>query len=338
MHRRSSSSSNVGLRMSEPPDVAVVIPARNAATTLATAVDSALHQQVAGTLEVVIAVGPSDDDTRGVAQRCADADPRVRVVDSPSGTTPAALNRAIAASTAPTVVRLDAHAVLPPNYVAAAVDAMDATKAANVGGRQVPVAAGGFAAAVAAAMTSPVGAGGAMYRTGKTAGPADTVYLGTFRRSALEAVGGFDERLLRNQDYELNHRLRRAGHLVWFEPSLAVRYTPRGSVGALARQYFDYGRWKRAVLRDHPSSVRLRQLAAPFLVLTLVAALVAGAWTWIPLLVASSAYAALLLAAGLAADRRRAFTVALALVVMHLSWGLGFLLGGAHPPDTDVGA
>lgn len=316
--------------MAERPDVAVVIPARNAAASLAEAVDSALGQEGVGELEIVVAVGPSDDDTRAVARDCAEADPRVLVVDSPSGTTPAALNRAIAASSAPIVVRLDAHAVLPSGYIAMAVDVIHATGAANVGGRQVPVAAGGFAAAVAAAMTSPVGAGGATYRTGSTAGPADTVYLGTFRRDALEAVGGFDERLLRNQDYELNHRLRRAGHVVWFDPRLAVQYTPRASVGALARQYFDYGRWKRVVLRDHPDSVRLRQLAAPTLIITLLVAAVAGVWSWVPLLVVGGSYAALVLAAGLAADSRRMFMVALALAVMHLTWGVGFLLGGAH--------
>lgn len=279
--------------------------------------------------DIVIAVGPSTDDTRDVAGRLGAEDQRVRIVDNPGGSTPAALNRAIAASTGDVIVRLDAHAELPPDYVARAVETLRATGAGNVGGRQVPEADAGFAAAVAAAMRSPLGSGGAAYRTGTTAGPVETVYLGVFRREALDAVGGFDERLLRNQDYELNHRLRQAGWQVWFDPRLEVRYHPRSTVRALARQYLDYGRFKRLVMREHPSSVRPRQLAPLVLVLGLLGSFVVGAilGAWWVLGVAVAGYGALLLAGGLHADARRAPAVAVALATMHLSWGIGFLLG-----------
>ena len=120
-------------------------------------------------------------------------------------------------------------------------------------------------------MTAALGAGDARYRLGGGAGPADTVFLGVFRREALEAAGGFDETLLRNEDYELNWRLRERGETVWLEPALAVAYRPRESFAALAAQYFAYGWWKRVVLRRHPRSVRWRQLAAPALVLGLAA-------------------------------------------------------------------
>ena len=106
-------------------------------------------------------------------------------------------------------------------------------------------------------MAHPLGSGGARYRSGGAAGPVDTVFLGVFRRAALTAAGGFDETLARNQDYELNWRLRRRGLTVWFEPGLAAAYTPRGSLRALARQYFDYGRFKRAMLRRHETASAL---------------------------------------------------------------------------------
>lgn len=317
--------------------ISVIMPVRDAATVLPDSVAAVLAQQPAVD-EVVLAVGPSRDDTAAVAARLAAADPRVRVVPNPRGHTPDALNAAIAASDAEVVVRVDTHAVLPPGYIATALAALRATGAANVGGMQVPTADTGVARAVAAAMRSPAGAGGATYRQGGGAGPVDTVYLGVFRRTALAAVGGFDPRFVRNQDAELNERLRRAGFTVWFEPALAVTYTPRGSLSALARQYLGYGRWRRLTGRVHRGSLRPRQLAAPTLVVGLAAALGLSVVTRraAPAALAVGGYAAGLTAAAIpAADTPRDVpAVAAALATMHLSWGAGFLLG--PPREADV--
>ena len=132
--------------------------------------------------------------------------------------------------------------------------------------------------AVGLAMTTPLGAGDARWRLGGPAGPVDTVYLGVFRRDALEEAGGFDAALARNQDYELNWRLRERGRTVWFDPALEVAYRPRGSLAQLARQYYDYGWWKRAMLRRHPASLRRRQLAAPLLVSGLAGSALLRRW------------------------------------------------------------
>lgn len=316
----------------EDAPVAVVIPALQAAPVIDRAVASALAQpQVA---RVVVAAG--DAVTRQAAERIDD--PRLEVVDNPSGRTPDALNLAIDRTSEEVVVRLDAHAVLPAGYVPAAVRALARTGAANVGGRQVPTADAGFARAVALAMRSPVGAGGAAYRTGQEPGPVDTVYLGVFRREALRAVGGFDPRFVRNQDAELNLRLTRAGYQVWFEPSLAVTYRPRGTVQGLAHQYLQYGRWRRLTARVHAGSLRPRQLAAPVLILgfTTLAVLAVAIGAPLVLGLPAAAYLVLLLVTGFQASRRPQLVVgvALALLVMHLSWGLGFLVG---PPRQTAG-
>ncbi len=322
----------------DDPTVSVVIPARHAAVTLAATVASALaqHPPVA---EVVIAA--ADATTAAEAARIAATDPRVRVVDNPDGGTSAALNRAVEAASGDVLVRLDTHARLPEGYVAAALDVLARTGAANVGGRQAADATHGFARAVAIAMRSPLGAGGAAYRTGTAPGPADTVYLGIYRREALEQVGGFDETFVRNQDAELNERLRAAGHTVWFDPSLEVAYRPRGSVRALARQYFEYGRWRRATARRHRGSLRARQLAAPVLVVGLVLLAVvsaAAAAPW-PIVAGAGGYVLLVVAGGLASARRPivGLRVAVALATMHLAWGVGFLLGPRFParPPAD---
>ena len=313
----------------DPCTVSVIVPARAAAATVATALRSACAQQPPVD-EVLVGADPGDDATRGGV--AAVADPRVRLVDVPGGRTPDALQALVEAATGEVVVRLDAHAVLPEGYVARAVATLRRTGAANVGGRQVPTADGGFAAAVAAAMTSPAGAGGAAYRTGDAEGPVDTVYLGVFRAAALAAVGGFDRRMTRNQDAELNLRLTRAGYAVWFDPVLAVAYTPRDRVAALAQHYRGYGRWRRVTARVHPGSLRPRQLAAPALVAGLAGAGLLAAATRRPALlgVPAGAYAAGLLAAGAHARPGGVAAVgrtAVALGTMHLSWGLGFWQG-----------
>jgi GT2 family glycosyltransferase len=158
------------------------------------------------------------------------------------------------------------------------------------------------------------------------------VYLGVFRRSVFDELGGFDESLLRNQDYELNYRIRRAGGVVYFHPDLRVRYLPRRSLGALWKQYFDYGRWKRAVLKRHIGSLRWRQMVPPAFVLGLLASAVLAftPWWWASLIVPGS----YLLAVGGATVRQRvgssdnaALMLPLVYPTMHLGWGLGFLVG-----------
>lgn len=316
--------------MNDHPFVSCVIPVRNEAATVGAAIRSCLDQCYDGSLEVVVADGMSDDGTRDVVTVLAAEDPRVRLVDNPGRVTPAALNSAMAAAKGEVIVRCDSHAVLPRDYVARAVAVLAATGAANVGGIQHAVGEGPVQRAVAMAMSSPLGVGDARFHYGGAAGPVDTVYLGAFRREALEGVGGFDERLERNQDYELNYRLRAAGETVWFDPALRVDYRARESLGALWRQYHGYGAGKRKVLRLHRRALRWRQLAPPLLVAGLTGsavALVAGA----PMLasVVPTAYGALLIAGTAVELVRRRDAAALLLPVtfatMHVAWGVGFL-------------
>lgn len=315
----------------EEPSVSVVVPARNSGVTLEAAVSSALAQDVPGGLEVVIAVGPSNDDTEDVARRLSSKDDRVRVIDNPAGSTPAALNAAVAESYGEVIARLDGHARFEPGYLAKAIELLRATGAANVGGVQSPVAKAGFVGAVAVAMRSSFGSGGAQYRSGGEPGPTETVYLGVFHREALEIVGGFDERLLRNQDYELNHRIINAGGMVYFHPGLVVRYRPRATPASLARQYYGYGAWKRRVLSMHPASLKLRQLIPPAFVVGLIGTAglaVIGGPRW-PFVGTGAAYLCAATASGLAAADApsRVPAVVCAYAVMHLSWGIGFLVG-----------
>jgi succinoglycan biosynthesis protein ExoA len=258
------------------PPVSVVMSVLNEARHLRRSVAHALGQDYPGPIEVVIAVGPCSDGTDDVVARLQAEDPRVRAVPNPAGATPAGLNCAIEAARHEVVVRVDGHAMIPPHYVRTAVDLLQRTGADNVGGIMAAKGETPFESAVACAMTSPLGVGGARFHTGGEEGPSQTVYLGVFRRDTLEKLGGYDEAFARAQDWELNYRIRRSGGLVYFSPALAVLYRPRSSLKALARQYRDYGRWRRVVMRQHPGSVSLRYLAPPVALLGIVLGLLGG--------------------------------------------------------------
>jgi succinoglycan biosynthesis protein ExoA len=313
------------------PLLSVVLPVKDEARRLAHAVEAILAQDYPGEMEVVIAHAPSRDRTADIVAELAAADPNVVAVANPSGLTPAGLNLAIARARGTVIARVDGHAVIPPGYLRRAVELLAETGADNVGGVQEAVGQTAFERAVAAAMSSPFGVGDARFHYGGEPGPADTVYLGTFRRSALERVGGFDESLPRAQDTELNHRIRTSGGVVWFDPSLRVRYAPRGSLRGLARQYFTSGQWRRRVIEKDPSSLRWRQVVPPVTVLGIAAGIVLAAsgrrLGWL----APATYAG---AVGLASARvgrdldptaRRLLPGVFA--TMHLCFGSGVLVG-----------
>lgn len=317
-----------------PPDanVSVIIPARGAETLLEDCL-AAVLPQLHDDDELIVAAG--DDATASAAR--ASTDGRVRVVENPIGTTPAALNVAIASARHPIIIRVDAQSRLPADYRDRVVALLVATGASNVGGRQVARGGRGMSVAIAAAMNARLGHGGASYRSGDRGGPVDTVYLGAFRADVLHALGGYDERFTTNQDAELNERIRRAGGTVWLDATLEVTYLPRTGLRALARQFRGYGRGRAMTARRHPGSLAARQLAAPTLVLALLAALAVLPWTIVPLGLWTAGYGSLLvlgtLLEGGDARRRLPGTVA-ALVVMHLSWGSGYLAAPRPPRRT----
>ncbi len=305
---------------------------------LAEAVQAILASSYAGPIEVVLALGPSRDGTDAIASRLAETDPRVVTVPNPTGRTAAALNAAIAAARHDIIVRVDGHAVIPRDYVAIAVSTLEDTGADNVGGIMGAEGVTDFECAVAAAMTSWFGVGGAAFHIGGGAGPALTVYLGCFRRSALERVGGFDESMVRAQDWELNHRIRATGGLIWFTPELRVSYRPRGSLRRLARQYHEYGRWRREVARRHPETVSLRYLAPPLALIAVtggtllgVAGLVTGTRGLLVGFVLPAGYAAADLIASARAARglpwRSSRLLPVVFATMHGAWGAGFIRG-----------
>lgn len=311
------------------PSVSVIIPARDAAATIATALDSVLSQDYAGPVEVIVADGSESPATSGIVRRRY---PTVKLIHNPERELLPGLALCSRAATGRLIVRCDAHTFFTPGYLRRAVESLRRTGAANVGGRQRVVGTTCFEQAVGMAMNTPLGAGDARYRIGGPEGPVDTVYLGVFRRDAFDAVDGYNSTLVGNEDYEINYRLRTRGETVWFDPELVVDYRPRSTFRALFRQYFRYGRMKVAMGRQHPASLRARHLAAPLLVLGLAVSAVL-ALTGAPRAMASAlplVYALVLTAGSAAIGLRRrsaaAWLLPAVLAAMHLAWGLGFFL------------
>ncbi len=320
--------------------VSVIIPVRNEAPFIEATIQSILTQDYPGPIEVVIADGMSDDGTRQILDHLSSRDPRIRYIDSPTGRTPNGLNLAIGSAKGDIIVRCDGHAELPPGYVRTAVATLSETGAVNVGGVQRAVGISWMQRAIAYAMSSPIGVGDARFHYGGEPGPVDTVYLGVFRRDALIAAGLFDETLTRNQDYELNIRLRANGGTVWFDPRLEVTYRPRRSLRRLWRQYFQYGQWKRRVVKMHPESTRLRQLIPPLFLISLLASfvLLLTPWRLLGLVVPSLYLIGLLLGALQQLGRTRDHAVLgfpAAVATMHLAWGFGFLSGAGSDHTRD---
>lgn len=332
----------------ENAGVSFVMPVLNEHAYLEHAVASVLSQDVDGPAELILALGPSGDGTTEIARRLASADERIRLVDNPDAHIPIGLNLAIRASRFPTIVRVDAHSELSPGYARRAIETLQRTGAANVGGVMRAEGRTPFQKAVARLYNSPVGLGGGAYHGGTHEGPAESAYLGVMRRSVLEEVGYLDESIRRGEDWELNLRIRQAGHLVWFDPQLAVTYWPREKWWRLARQFRATGAWRGELVRRYGRRNGIRFFAPPALVVVIVLAVVAGvlqatgvldggwslaAWiAFLPLAVYALLVIAVACAPGGGGLRQRLWTL-LVMPTMHLSWGVGFIGGlvtGAH--------
>jgi glycosyltransferase involved in cell wall biosynthesis len=320
------------------PRVSIVIPCYNEAHTIGALLDALREQTVpVAEFEVVIADGGSDDGTRQLIKDYKEVHPdlMLKLVDNPDRIIPAALNRAISAAEGEFVVRLDAHSIPYPDYIERCVEILSVSGFANVGGvwQIEPGADTWIARGIAAAAAHPLGAGGARYRKGGLAGPVETVPFGAFKKTWLDRVGTFDESLLTNEDYEYNLRLRKAGGEVYFDPKIRSIYIARATLKELARQYLRYGYWKARMLKRHPSSILLRQLLPPVFVFSII--LLTGfayfnSYARLLLAVELGVYVLTTLSAGALeairkSDCRFLFSTPIALVVMHFSWGAGFL-------------
>jgi len=313
------------------PRVTIGMPAYNEERYIEACIASVQAQNYPKHLiEILVADGRSTDRTRDLLARLAAADPRIRVIDNPARLQAAGLGLLVKQATGDIFVRMDVHCEYAPDYVRKCVETLERTGADNVGGAQRAKAKTFFQRALCAALTSPLGVGGAKYRSADAEGFVDTVFLGAFRRRVFETVGIWDPGAITNEDAELNQRILDSGGQIYLSRDIVVHYFPRDSFKTLATQYYKYGRGRARTLIKLGSFPNLRPVA-PFAMVAGATALITVPPLW-PL--APLAFATYALATGAEAVRvgrklgPRAIPMVWAMFpVLHASHGIGFAAG-----------
>jgi len=320
--------------MQNLPLVSVIIPMRNEAAHIAYCIDSVLAQDYpADRLELIVVDGDSNDNSAEVLRAYGE---RLRVLSNPSRIVPTAMNIGIRAARGDVIARVDAHTVLAPDYIRVGVETLARTAADNVGGPMRTVGGGRWGDAIALAMSSRFGIG-AYFHFASDDREVDTVYMGMYPRAVFERIGLFDEELVRNQDDELNYRLRKEGGRIFLTTRMRSRYQNRQSLKTLARQFFQYGWWKVRVLQKHPAQMSPRHFVPPAFVISLAVTIAMTPWLaaagWL-FCATTSMYALLLAGWALSIARRHGwgefFPLVTAFATMHFSWGAGFATGAVR--------
>lgn len=314
------------------PFVTVIIPMFNEEHYIAACLDSVLANDYPHSyMEILVVDGRSTDGSREIVLDYSHRYPFIRLLDNPKRLIPAALNTGIREAKGDIIVRMDAHTLYASDYIRRCVEILRSSGAANVGGVQRAIGTNYLSRTIAVAMNSPFGVGDASFRYAGKEMWVDTVYLGTWWKRTLEEIGGFREDVVVNEDYELNYRLRKTGGKILLSPHIKCWYYVRPSLKALATQYFRYGFWKVKTLVLHPEALRWRQLVPPALVIGLLLSGPAGILHWRLGLVVPGLYVTANILASLRTAARKGWIylplLPFVFATIHLSWGLGFLMG-----------
>lgn len=320
--------------MSAGPEVSIIMPVRNEAASLDAALASVCSQATDTSVEVIVLDDHSTDSSPSIIERWMAQDERVRLVSSPRRGISQALNCGLEAARGRYLVRVDGHSIIPPHYVQALLDHLRSGACEGAGGHKRAVGHGAFGRAVAAAHGSRFGIGDSKYHYSQRQELVDHIPFGAYVTERAHAIGGWDEELRTNEDYDFDFRYQQAGGRLLLDPAIIVDWRVRETPARLAHQYYAYGCGKFRALARHPSSLHLRWLAPPMLVFSLATGILLS-WTTRGrafLAVVSGSYALFLGGGapilGSRVGVRLTPLVALALGIMHLSWGAGFLVSG----------
>ena len=312
------------------PSISIIMPCYNEERHIYDSIKSLINEYFKEKCELLVVDGMSEDRTRVIVQDFIDQDLNIRIVENKQKLQAYGMNLGISQASGEIIIRTDTHCVYPPNYIKKCVDVLKSTDAANVGGVMLPVGKTAVQKAISWALTHPIGVGDAKWHLGNYSGYVDTVYLGTFHKSLFDEIGLYDENSHPNEDAELNLRILKAGNKIYLDNSIIITYSPRETLGGLAKQYFKYGKGRFYTLLKHKKLTSLRQVAPVTLVLGLATSLVLSLWR--PLFILfPMVYILSLLGVGILSWKKKkiAFSqrilMSAAWAVMHVSWGMGFL-------------
>ena len=253
------------------PFISVILPVRNEERYIVACVESIFAQDYpVEQMEVIFVDGRSEDRTVELLARMQQEHPQIRVFDNPNRTVPYAMNIGIRESRGEVIVRLDAHAEYPPDYVRLSVETLLTCDCDNAGGVFVTRGRGFMGEAIAEMLKTPLGVGNATYRLTQQDGYVDTVPFGCFRRELFERIGGFDERMTRNQDNELNFRIRKNGGKIYLNHNIRVLYYCRDTMRGIMRMGFMNGKWNVITMTLVPGSMGVRHFVPLAFVLSTI--------------------------------------------------------------------
>ncbi|TSA81468.1 glycosyltransferase family 2 protein [Deinococcus detaillensis] len=319
--------------------VSVLVPMLNEEKYILSSLLSILNGTYAANLiEIIVIDGGSSDQSLNIVSELQKNYKNIKLINNAKRIQVAALNLGLRYATGEIIVRADAHSIYQSDYIDLIISPILKGEAENAGGAQIPCGDTYITSGIARALASPFGNGNATYRVGRASKYTDTVYLGAWRKSILEEIGGFNELMAVNEDYELNVRLRKRGGRVLYIPQLRTKYFVRKSILHLGKQYFKYGKWKIATLSIHRTSLHPRQALVPIATALIMSSLIAFIISRKKhLMVPSATYALGCVLFSLSPDLKK-FNLKylpitlLAFPVIHFSWSAGFISGIIKSP------
>lgn len=316
--------------------MSILIPIRNEGVYIERCLNAILAQDYPQEqIEIIIVDGMSDDDTRTIISEHQNKQSNIHLLDNPKRIVPTGMNIALRKAKGDVIIRVDGHCIIAPDYVSNCVRHLTQDGIDGVGGPMESIGETQLSKTIAVAMSSWFGVGNSAFRTtsGRTM-IVDTVPFPAFTRQIIEKAGLYDEELVRNQDDEYNYRVRSLGGQLLLADDVRSRYFTRGSLNKLWKQYFHYGYFKVRVLQKHPRQMSLRQFVPFIFVLSLVTAIMLTFFTvwgkWLLFLLGGSYLSAnIITSARLALKHgwKHLPTLPVIFLIIHLSYGLGFLIG-----------
>ena len=314
--------------------VSVVMPVYNEEKYIKKCVDSLLLQDYpTEKMEWIFVDGSSRDKTVAILEEYRSRYPNlIKVLHNPKKIVPFAMNIGIAASCGRYVVRLDAHADYAADYISKCVYYLETVDAENVGGVAETKANGFMGTAISKMLSSKFGVGNSQFRTNGTSGFVDTVPFGAFKREVFSKYGGYDERLVRNQDNEMNFRIRKNGGKIYLSDQIRFSYYCRDSVKGIADMARKNGMWNVITMKLCPDSMGLRHFIPLLFVVSILSLSLLGFLHpifWVLLGLEAVLYLALdgLFSARQASSVKEFFTLMMLFPIFHFTYGIGSLIG-----------
>lgn len=314
--------------------VSVVMPVYNEEKYIEKCIDSLLLQDYpTEKMEWIFVDGCSKDKTVELLKKYQNKYPKlIKVFNNPQKIVPYAMNIGIEAACGKYIVRLDAHADYATDYISKCIYYLENTDAENVGGVAQTKANGFMGNAIAKMLSSKFGVGNSQFRTNGQSGYVDTVPFGAFKREVFSKYGGYDERLVRNQDNEMNFRIRKNGGKIYLSNDIHLSYYCRDSIKGISAMAIKNGMWNIITMKLCPGSMGVRHFVPLMFVISVLGLGILGiihSLFWMLLGVESALYFILdvFFSAKQASTVKEFFALIILFPVFHIAYGIGSVIG-----------